>query len=311
MTRCLLALGSNLGDRHSILAKACAEVADLQGVQLLARSRWYETVPIGGAEGQGNFLNGAILLETSLLPQPLVSALLAIETHLGRQRVARWDARRVDIDILLYGTKIVETKDLTVPHPRMAFRRFVLEPAAEIAGPMLHPTSGWTLARLWAHAQSAPRQVVVTATEKPIADWLASQLREALGCKLPQTASTIVSQPGVAKHANGIKSLSGEPPVVATCSPSALVDLAAMRLSQKNGLSPALVIAIDVNQPRLLRAAAKSAGFTAENKPCETAPRGWLNSPGLGPLARLTSEDPATMIQESVAALRCLWPDLQ
>lgn len=332
MARCLLALGSNLGDRHAILAQTCAEVAKLPGCQLLARSSWHCTVPIGGKAGQGEFLNGAILLETALEPQQLATALQQVETGLGRQRVERWDARTIDIDLLLYGQTVIDTAKLTVPHPRMSFRRFVLEPAAEIAGPMLHPTSGWTIARLLAHLHHfscdvSPRCVVVTAVEKPIADWLVSQLSRLF----PQQRSRKGNCPDVPDigNNNGNKNIKtgasspgggiefteatcGMPPVLTTVSPEEFSTQESQKtqLTQINGPRPALVIAIDVAQPQKLRAEAASEGFVSEPNRTQTAPAPWRDYPGLGPLARITIDDPATVLQEAQAALRCIWPDI-
>jgi len=325
MARCLLALGSNLGDRPAILARSCARVAALSGCQLLARSRWHATAPIGGADGQDTFLNGALLVETALPPTELALALQEIETELGRERVARWDARMIDIDILLYSTAIIDTVDLIVPHPRMAVRLFVLEPATEIAGEMLHPSSGWTLSALLRHLRNSPRYVVVTAEEQPIADWLMMHLSQTIGCPVWPSADenanvhekidgTSVSYPigGVELPAR----LSDGPPVVATWRPDALDTVAATNKKKKNFDPPALVIALDVANPRNLRAAAAAAGFVVDQETSKTKlPDGStarrLNPVGLGPLARITVDDPATVVQETLAAVRCVWPDIQ
>ena len=149
---------------------------------MLARSGWHETSPVGGPDGQGGFLNGALLLETSVSATELCEKLLKVEASLGRQRAVRWDARVIDIDLLIYGSQTIAEPNLIIPHPRMSFRRFVLEPAVEIAGEMCHPDSGWTLSGLLNHLDSAPRYVAVTAEDPSIADWLADQLANRLGC---------------------------------------------------------------------------------------------------------------------------------
>ncbi|MHB1038475.1 MAG: 2-amino-4-hydroxy-6-hydroxymethyldihydropteridine diphosphokinase [Pirellulales bacterium] len=176
MPTCLVALGSNLGDRPRLLADAIARLGEVPGVRLVAQSRWYATQPVGGPSGQGEFLNGAVRLETSLQPEVLLAALKRIESDLGRRRTGRWQARPIDLDLLLYGEQVVETTELTLPHPRMAFRRFVLEPAAEIAADLIHPPTGWTIARLLEHLRQAVPYVAIAG---PIASGKTS-LAEAL-----------------------------------------------------------------------------------------------------------------------------------
>ena len=314
MARCLLALGSNLGDRQTILADVCAALAQMPDTLLLTRSHWYATAPIGGAAGQGEFLNGAVLLETSLTPQQLASALQEIEARLGRQRIERWDARTIDIDILLYGEQVIDTPGLIVPHPRMSFRSFVLEPAAEIAGAMLHPTSGWTLARLLSHLRTSPRLVIVTAAEPSIADWLVSQLRLSYSSsQMPE----IHDQPAqssdftTAGELQCPASQSGQPPVIASRSPAELQRLSTALLSQECTVRPALVIALDAKESHNLLSAAQSAGFPPNSSEASSVTAVWWKLSGIGPLARITVDDPATVLQESQAALRCIWPDLQ
>jgi hypothetical protein len=110
----------------------------------------------------------------------LAQQLRLIETQLGRQRHFRWDARNIDLDLLLYGNLSIETPDLQIPHPRMAFRRFVLVPACEIAAEMIHPTSGWTLAALRRHWQTLPRSVSVESSDRQLAAWLTTELQKHL-----------------------------------------------------------------------------------------------------------------------------------
>jgi len=294
----------------------------LPGCQLLVRSRWYATVPIGGIDGQNAFLNGALLVETTLQPAELASSLQEIETSLGRERIIRWDARTIDIDILLYGTAVIDTSELTLPHPRMGFRLFVLEPAAEIAGEMLHPTSGWTLAGLLAHLRNSPRYVTITAAEQPIADWLAMHLNQTLGCPVWPAAQENSAQENIVgasvlQPAGGVEfsaTRCGEPPIVATmpadAMPAATLDtLTAAKPKEKKFARPALVIALDVANLGNLRKAAEAAGFVGDKK-AKMPSAAWLNPLGMGPLARITADDPAIVLQETLAAVRCVWPDI-
>jgi 2-amino-4-hydroxy-6-hydroxymethyldihydropteridine diphosphokinase len=178
MSACLIGLGSNLGDRRAALDGAVDRLAAEPELRLVARSGWYETSPVGGPPGQEPFLNGAALLHTSLAPQALLAVLERIETEMGRQRRLRWGPRRLDLDLLLYGELVQETPRLTVPHPRMAWRRFVLEPAAEVAPAMIHPPTGWTIARLLDHLDTAIPYVAVAGPIGVGKTRLAEQLAE-------------------------------------------------------------------------------------------------------------------------------------
>jgi 2-amino-4-hydroxy-6-hydroxymethyldihydropteridine diphosphokinase len=161
MPTCLVGLGSNLGDRAAILNASVQSLNAEPDVAVIAVSRWIETRPVGGPSGQWAFLNGAVRLETSLPPENLLSILRRTETESGRDRRERWGPRTLDLDLLLYGDRVIDSPTLTVPHPRMAFRPFVLKPAAEIAGDMVHPTTGWTIERLWRHLCDARNYIAL------------------------------------------------------------------------------------------------------------------------------------------------------
>ena len=151
MAWCLIALGSNLGDRAENLRSAIDALARFPETRLAARSSWHETLPEGGPAGQGPFLNGAALLATELSPEAMLADLQQIETSLRRVRSERWGPRTIDLDLLLYDQELRQTAELTLPHPRMESRRFVLAPAAEVAPWMVHPARGWVVARLLAN----------------------------------------------------------------------------------------------------------------------------------------------------------------
>ncbi len=126
-------LGANLGDREGTIRRAVALLAATPGVEVLRVSALRETEPVGYAD-QPRFLNGAAALATELEPRELLDRLLAIELELGRVRGEgpRFGPRAVDLDLLLYGDEVVDEPGLTVPHPRLAERRFVLEPLHEL-----------------------------------------------------------------------------------------------------------------------------------------------------------------------------------
>ena len=184
MAFCLTGLGSNLGNRRQTLEEAVARLRQAPSLRVVAQSRWYESAAAGGPPNQPGFLNGSVLLETSLAPAAVLAVLQRLEGELGRQRDERWGPRTLDLDLLLYDQLVVETPSLVVPHPRMAWRRFVLEPAAAVAGSMLHPTTGWTISRLLAHLEEAPPYAAITGSIGAGKTELAQRLAQQSGARL-------------------------------------------------------------------------------------------------------------------------------
>ena len=132
MNTAYLALGSNLGDRAAMLRGALASLSNGADVRIVNESAVYETAPVGGPE-QPDYLNMVVAVETALPPEALLARCLAIEAEHGRVRRERWGARTLDLDLLCYGEVELKTAQLTLPHPRMRERAFVLVPLAEIA----------------------------------------------------------------------------------------------------------------------------------------------------------------------------------
>jgi 2-amino-4-hydroxy-6-hydroxymethyldihydropteridine diphosphokinase len=137
--RAYLSLGSNLGQRHENLERALA-LLERERIHVVARSQVYETEPQDVA-AQPWFLNMAVACETRFFPIQLLTAVLRIERKMGRVRRLPRGPRIIDIDVLLMGGVVVDTPQLTIPHPRMLERRFVLEPLLEIAPELLHPVT--------------------------------------------------------------------------------------------------------------------------------------------------------------------------
>lgn len=146
-----LGLGSNLGDRAAMMRAAVAALDQYAGVRMDAPGAvacLYETGPVGGPPGQPPYLNSAVRVVTTLPPVELLNAVLSIETSLGRVRHGHWEARSIDIDVLLYGDLVVRDATLTLPHPHLHERLFVLEPLSEIAGNVPHPVMKQTITEL-------------------------------------------------------------------------------------------------------------------------------------------------------------------
>lgn len=140
-----IALGSNLGDRPGHLRAAAAAIEKHPALKLISQSRVYETAPVGGPAGQGAFLNAVLKLETELTAGSLLELLLAIERSRGRERLTHWGPRTLDLDLLIYGDEIIREPGLTVPHPGLSHRAFVLAPLSELAPELVIPGLGTTV----------------------------------------------------------------------------------------------------------------------------------------------------------------------
>jgi 2-amino-4-hydroxy-6-hydroxymethyldihydropteridine diphosphokinase len=140
-----IALGSNLGDRSDYLDQALQRLQEQPGIVVSQVSSYYETEPVGGPPGQDAYLNAAAELQTDLEAKDLLRVLLEVEQSLGRVRRERYGPRTIDLDLLLYGDLIHDDAELTVPHPRLHERLFVLQPLAEIAAQVVHPILGGTI----------------------------------------------------------------------------------------------------------------------------------------------------------------------
>ena len=145
----LLSFGSNLGERHKTLDGAWHVLSQTANIKTVRLSCFYETDPVGGPAGQPMYLNAAGIIQTSVSPMELLEILQNIETGFGRIRSERWGARTLDIDLLLYDNRVVRLPMLTIPHPEMLRRQFVLEPANEIAADWIHPLTNKTIREHW------------------------------------------------------------------------------------------------------------------------------------------------------------------
>ncbi|MBW1734189.1 MAG: 2-amino-4-hydroxy-6-hydroxymethyldihydropteridine diphosphokinase [Deltaproteobacteria bacterium] len=147
ITRVYVGVGSNMGDKLSNCRKAVRLVGGMEDTSLVERSPFYRTEPLGLTD-QDWYLNGVIGIQTYLSPQDLLRSLLSIETHMGRVRNERWGPRIIDLDILLYGNRVIDETNLTIPHPLMHRRRFVLIPMVQLDPDLIHPVLGRTMKEL-------------------------------------------------------------------------------------------------------------------------------------------------------------------
>lgn len=134
-------LGSNLGDRQAMIDLALGRLGQQDQVEVLRSTEVYETTPLT-QDGQPNYLNAVAEIRTSLAPHGLLQTLQTIENELGRERKERWGARTIDLDLLLYGSEILQSEALTLPHVQMHLRSFVLEPLCQLTEDLVHPVLG-------------------------------------------------------------------------------------------------------------------------------------------------------------------------
>jgi len=144
-TTAYIGLGSNMGDKQTVCSKAIGLLG--KAGRVVAVSSFYCTEPVG-YPAQEDFVNAVVELETQLSAPALLAHCHVIEDELGRSRLVRWGPRTIDLDILLYGEAVINDAELTIPHPMMTVRAFVLLPLAEIAPQAIHPISKKTIAQL-------------------------------------------------------------------------------------------------------------------------------------------------------------------
>jgi 2-amino-4-hydroxy-6-hydroxymethyldihydropteridine diphosphokinase len=159
LKKAYIGIGSNLGDRIRHCRRAVEELNRIPGCRVEEKSELYRTEPVG-VEDQGWYVNGVVSLAVTLSAQELLEALLSIESDMGRERKKKWDSRIIDLDLLLYGQDVIHMEKLTVPHPLMHLRRFVLLPMAQLAPDLSHPLLGKTMEELLKRIPEAGQAVV-------------------------------------------------------------------------------------------------------------------------------------------------------
>jgi len=142
MAKSLISLGANLDHREATMAEVADRLHRIACDHQVVVSRVYESLAIGGPSGQGKFLNAVALIDTDQDAHAILHSLKQWEIDLGRTRDIRWGPRTIDLDLLLHDQVVCQTSELTLPHPRMTFRRFVLEPCCDVAPEIIHPIAG-------------------------------------------------------------------------------------------------------------------------------------------------------------------------
>jgi len=181
MATCLISLGANIGHREQAIEQAISSISAFRDVSDCHCSSYFETLAAGGPQDQPRFINAVGRFETSLKPTDVLNKLFNVEKCLGRTRQQIWEPRVLDLDLLLYDHKIQKDPDLILPHPRMILRRFVLEPACEIAADLIHPLTKWSLQQHLNHLNRSAKYICIAgaATAQRIA--AVAQFRSQLG----------------------------------------------------------------------------------------------------------------------------------
>jgi 2-amino-4-hydroxy-6-hydroxymethyldihydropteridine diphosphokinase len=286
MVTALLGLGSNEGDREQNLRSALADIEALPDVRVRRISQPHISKPLGGPPGQNDFVNMAARIETTYAPLRLLDELKDIENRYGRKRTERWAPRTLDIDVLLYGDDVEETAMLTLPHPRMSFRRFVLAPAAEVAPRLLHPVIGWPVERLLLHLDEASDQAAVVSQSESLRQYVAELIVKRFAARLvagptfataeklwPAALTTWLSLPPVANQSS-LPSAAGGVPYSAAAFPK-------------------LTILVDADDAAA--AAMKSQWSSVARQP------------GRGPTLRLQTTEAVKIESEVSAAIDAVW----
>lgn len=162
MHHCLISFGANIGDAKATVLYAAKLLQEMLGKgDSVKLSRLYQTPPIGGPSGQSPFINAVAAVHTSLSPWEVWHVIRSIEHQLGRERQRRWEARRIDLDILLYDKQLIWTPQLKIPHPRMCMRQFILKPAIDVAADWIDPASAMSIETLSMRLEAGPSRLLL------------------------------------------------------------------------------------------------------------------------------------------------------
>ena len=276
ISQCVISFGSNLGDRRELIATAASRI-DASGIVLqgerLRTSRLFETPPIGGPGEQEPFLNAVGAFQTTAPASEVLAFLQQLETELGRQRRLRWDARSIDLDVVLHGQLVGGATGLVVPHPRYTARQFVLRPACDVAPEFQDPRFGWTLKSLAEHISAGVPSLALVSGSEAVRRELCDRLAKEFSIETFTEKISETNQPWVADHLPEMPS------------------------------SPNLSPAQELTVPRLLVRIQQAAGVSRWPAPHQMWPSGWR-----WPEYRLEIDDMQWAVAElasALASMRC------
>lgn len=301
--QCLVSFGSNLGTRESLIANAAALIAESNQIHRFRTSRLFETPPIGGPGGQEPFLNAVAAFDTEWSASQILSLLQSVESRLGRERRRRWDARSIDLDVVLHGELVGGTSALIVPHPRYTARQFVLEPACDVAADYRDPRFGWTLRRLANHLREDVPSLALEGGDREIRQEICERLRREHGVQTladrpaPESLPLVGNAPAFRGSDYGERSrvpeqvvVRGDGPWVSAFVPPLPPLSAAVRRSA--GSSGATAV------PRLIARIQRTTAQSRWPAPHQMWPAGWR-----WPEYRLEIDDLDWAVRELVSAL--------
>lgn len=307
MARCLISFGANLGNPLETIQSAAAnlcrelEIDEAGGSHShgsFSLSRFYRTPPVGGPSGQPPFVNAVAAIETSCGVQQVWQAIRDVEQQLGRQRNRRWEARQIDLDILLFDDQRIWLPQLKIPHPRMCMRRFILVPAMEVAAAWVDPVSQRSIQALAENLQHGAGSVLLIADEADSANRLLHQVAElALATQVPWQSLA----------GGAIQKNRHESRVVALATPQQLASHPQATRALKLSMVLADPLSSDSRWEQQQAELAQSLGLT------EVPPGGELGGDAItnvkwtdGPRYLLASKDPNWIVHEMVAALEAM-----
>lgn len=193
MAACYVGLGGNVGDVREAFREAVRRLRST-GLDVTSLSGLYRTAAVGEQAGPP-FLNAAIAVRTTLEPEPVLDLLQEVEQSLGRTRELHWGPRTIDLDLLLFESRIMQTPRLTLPHPACWYRRFVLDPLAEIAGSQLHPERRLTIRELRDRLQIRPLHVVLAGGDRTLREQLTCEINRRFGGQVEIDALSASPEP--------------------------------------------------------------------------------------------------------------------